>query len=215
MASVRHLGLFPWCFDPATSFFSKADLLKYAVPMWWRVKEWTLDITAAILANSDPPVTTEYSDTKVFKITDYPLISGSTATFQTETDLVIAGKAGTSFGTSGAVYDWLFPLSSTVIPLTGAIKIGPNFYYEQGEGDTPFVSTSGQFEEVGSITSNFCGLSFSAPIKHDNPFNESLYRIVSLQSTLTATAYWPYDPGDGGGPIYDATTGQQLRPFPN
>lgn len=93
--------------------------------------------------------------------------------------------------------------------------MGPNFYYQQGDGDTPSVSTGGQFEEVGSITSNFCGLSFSAPIKHDNPFNESLYRIASLQSTLTATAYWPYDPEDGGGPIYDSATGQQLRPFPN
>ena len=93
--------------------------------------------------------------------------------------------------------------------------MGPNFYYQQGDGDTPSVSTSGQFEEVGSITSNFCGLSFSASIKHDNPFTESLYRISSLQSTLTATAYWPYDPGDGGGPIYDTATGQQLRPFPS
>lgn len=213
MATVRHLGLFPWCFDPATSFFSKADLLKYAVPMWWRVKEWTLAITVEILANSDPPETTAYSDTKVFKITDYPLRFGSTATFQTEKDLVLAGKAGTSFGSAGPVYDWSFTVSSTVIPLTGAIRIGPNFYYQQGEGDTPSVSTSGQFEEIGSITCNFCGLSFSAPIKHDNPFNQSLYRIVSLQSTLTASECWPYDPEDGGGPIYDSTTGEQLRRF--
>ena len=27
--------------------------------------------------------------------------------------------------------------------------------------------------------------------------------------------YWPYDPQDGGGPIYDTDTGQQLRPFPD
>ena len=27
--------------------------------------------------------------------------------------------------------------------------------------------------------------------------------------------YWPYDPGDGGGPIYDSATGAQLRPFPD
>jgi hypothetical protein len=25
--------------------------------------------------------------------------------------------------------------------------------------------------------------------------------------------YWPYDPGDGGGPIYDSATGAQLREF--
>jgi hypothetical protein len=211
MAAVSHLGLFPWCFDPSTPFFSEADLLKYAVPMWWRVKEWTLDIAVEILANTDPPVTTAYSDTKVFKITDYPLRSGSTATFQTEKDLVIAGKAGTGLGSFGPVYDWLFPFFSVPASLSGAIRIGPNFYYQQGEADTPSVSTSGQFEEVGSITSNFCGLSFSAPIKNDIPFGESLYRIVSLESTLTATEYWPYDPNDGGGPIYDSVTGEQLR----
>ena len=27
--------------------------------------------------------------------------------------------------------------------------------------------------------------------------------------------YWPYDPGDGLGPIYDSTTGAQLRAFPS
>ena len=183
--------------------------------MWWRVKEWTLDITAEILANSDPPATDAYSDTQVFKITDYPLRFGTLDTFQTEKDLVIAGKAGTSFGTLGPAYDWLFPVLYGAIPLTGALRIGPNFYFQEGEGDTPSVSTSGEFEEVGSITSNFCGLSFSAPIKHDNPFNESLYRIVGLVCTLTATEYWPYDPNDGLGPIYDSTTGEQLRPFPS
>jgi hypothetical protein len=26
--------------------------------------------------------------------------------------------------------------------------------------------------------------------------------------------WWPYDPGDGLGPIYDSTTGEQLREFP-
>lgn len=32
---------------------------------------------------------------------------------------------------------------------------------------------------------------------------------------IEATEYWPYDPNDGGGPIYDSTTGAQLRPFPS
>jgi hypothetical protein len=31
---------------------------------------------------------------------------------------------------------------------------------------------------------------------------------------ITATEYWPYDPEDGLGPIYDSATGAQLRPFP-
>jgi hypothetical protein len=41
-----------------------------------------------------------------------------------------------------------------------------------------------------------------------------LFEIVSLNGTLQATEYWPYDPGDGLGPVYDTTTGAQLRAFP-
>ena len=38
---------------------------------------------------------------------------------------------------------------------------------------------------------------------------------ISGSITITATEYWPYDPNDGGGPIYDSTTGAQLRGFPS
>ena len=33
--------------------------------------------------------------------------------------------------------------------------------------------------------------------------------------SIEATEYWPYNPNDGLGPIYNASTGAQLRPFPN
>lgn len=32
--------------------------------------------------------------------------------------------------------------------------------------------------------------------------------------TISPSEYWTYDPEDGGGPIYDSTTGEQLRRFP-
>jgi hypothetical protein len=32
--------------------------------------------------------------------------------------------------------------------------------------------------------------------------------------TIKPKSYWPYDPNDGGGPIYNSVTGAQLRPFP-
>jgi hypothetical protein len=38
--------------------------------------------------------------------------------------------------------------------------------------------------------------------------------ITSGSITVTPSEYWPYDPGDGGGPIYDSVTGAQLRGFP-
>jgi len=36
-------------------------------------------------------------------------------------------------------------------------------------------------------------------------------RVNSVSGTLTATEYWPYDPNDGGGPIYNTTTGERIR----
>ena len=215
MASVRHLGLFPWCVDPNTSFFNSDELRQYAVPMWWRVKEWTLNSTAQVLANSDPPSTETYSDTFVFRITDIPLRFLSTATFQTEKDLVIAGKAGTSLGTLGPAYDWSFDALLGDFALELTLTIGPLFSFRAFTGDTPPVDTNGEGAQAGSITSNFCGLSFTAPIKRVLPFADSLYVITSLEATLTATKYWPYDPNDGLGPIYDSTTGAQLRGFPS
>jgi hypothetical protein len=38
--------------------------------------------------------------------------------------------------------------------------------------------------------------------------------VLSIEVILEATEYWPYDPEDGLGPIYDSATGAQLRPFP-
>jgi hypothetical protein len=38
---------------------------------------------------------------------------------------------------------------------------------------------------------------------------------LSMTATLEAIEYWPYDPNDGLGPIYDKDTGEQLRPFPD
>jgi len=215
MASVRHLGLFPWCVNEEISYFAGTDIAEYAVPMWWRVKEWTLDSTADVLANTDPPSTDTYSDSFVFRITDIPLRFLSTSTFQTEKDLVIAGKAGTGFGTLGPVYNWLFFAFLGDFNLELDLTIGPDFGFGAFAGDTRSASSGGEFDQIGSITSNFCGVSFSAPLKYNFAFSETLYVITSLNATLTATEYWPYDPGDGKGPIYDSASGAQLRGFPS
>jgi len=41
------------------------------------------------------------------------------------------------------------------------------------------------------------------------------FNVASNSFSITAEEYWPFDPGDGGGPIFNATTGNILRgPFP-
>jgi len=63
----------------------------------------------------------------------------------------------------------------------------------------------------------------------DKDFTLPLYRFLIFTGETADTAlpsiadlsvklsfeYWPYDPGDGLGPIYDSATGKQLRPFPD
>jgi hypothetical protein len=70
------------------------------------------------------------------------------------------------------------------------------------------------FGEIGSAT-----LQIGA-VGYDQSFPVYLYDYASanptgyFSHTIAAEEYWPYDPGDGLGPIYDSTTGEQLREFP-
>jgi hypothetical protein len=216
------LGLFPWCFDPATSFFSKADLLKYAVPMWWRVKEWTLQSEFGIFYFNPEIPNNTITDTDTFNITTIPISLTNLVTFTTETDLVRAGvfydqQSGVSFPTT---YDWVFNFSIGDPTTLGqglaecALTLGPNFLFEvPSVNDTRTVTMQGGGATLGNLNVEFCGLSLIVPLRQPTT-DESLAMVASCACTLTATEYWPYDPGDGGGPIYDSTTGAQLRPFP-
>jgi hypothetical protein len=222
MASVRHLGLFPWCFDRATSSFNSDEFLEYAVPMWWRVKEWTLESTVTILTNSDPPGSATFNSTNTFRITDLPINIVTANTFQKETDLVCAGVIPLSF--LRLPNDWEFNLN--IAGQDGFLQIGTSFDFALPSAqDTAGVAVAGgnfateggyNGATVGSIECVFCGLSFSKAMKRQIPNEDgSLAEFTSCNFVLTATEYWPYDPGDGGGPIYDSATGEQLRGFPS
>jgi hypothetical protein len=65
--------------------------------------------------------------------------------------------------------------------------------------------------QYGTFAYNLLGQAFECPIY---AYNTRGSTILSVASSLEAIEYWPYDPNDGGGPIYDSTTGQQLREFP-
>jgi|LakMenEpi03Aug12_release.lakeMendotaPanAssembly.Ray.scaffolds.fasta_scaffold157588_2 hypothetical protein len=193
MATVRHLGLFPWCFNPDTTYFKTADAIrKFAVPMWWQVKEWTLESTAQVQANTEPPKIDTYAATQVFRITDLPISSATTSTFAKETDLILAGKAGFSTNGVGPEYNWRFGPIIEFVNICELV-IGPDFLFEAYTDDTVGVATNATGPTLGAIECAFSGISFSAPLKQ-MPYPEGgpLYEIVSLQSTLTATEYWPY-----------------------
>ncbi len=74
-----------------------------------------------------------------------------------------------------------------------------------------------------NVNVNFDGDSFDLPcffrdINYSGAGTHGSYGIVDGEVDLDGVSieivpeeYWPYDPGDGGGPIWDASTGAQLR----
>lgn len=56
----------------------------------------------------------------------------------------------------------------------------------------------------------FLGKTYSAQMycQPDANIDEQISSVI-----MEPIEFWPYNPGDGGGPIYDKTTGSQLRPF--
>lgn len=71
----------------------------------------------------------------------------------------------------------------------------------------PFSGNTGTY---GELEYTLLGETFTAPLHARNSLGSG---DLSISASLTAEEYWPYDPGDGGGPIYDSATGQQLRAF--
>jgi hypothetical protein len=76
---------------------------------------------------------------------------------------------------------------------------------------SPFLTTNPTYGEYGTFNLKMLGQTFSSPIF---AINNRGGNVMDINVTLEAEEYWPYDPGDGGGPIYDSATGEQLRPFP-
>ena len=101
----------------------------------------------------------------------------------------------------------------------------------------------GSYEHDGNITVNFLDKSLNFPYRYNNDSfwaegsgggggsvgdgfiylndvehnleeeNVNFGRVIMDQITLDATEYWPHNPNDGDGPIYDEDTGEQIRPF--
>jgi len=51
-------------------------------------------------------------------------------------------------------------------------------------------------------------------VVNNGNLNFTVFTPSGFSTTFFPAEYWPYDPEDGLGPIYDSTTGEQLRPFP-
>jgi hypothetical protein len=259
MATVRHLGLFPWCpfqsrqevidtvwlgeSSPVTSTINSYEGLETsmadALALYWRVKSWRVE--GSLTAGSGAGVVTiDYSD-----VVTRPL-------WTNEKDLVcrrIEGEGESAYwnvpdfnGFSWAgnvpgladpvIWDFEFKLhwmQTAGFPLN--FRKGPHHLSQEGFSENGGIYTWLSFSYATNDPGDFsfgsivCGYfseeteNITVPILFlDKTYSIKAQRVGgegSASMSIAAEEYWPYDPGDGGGPIYDSTTGAQLRPFPN
>jgi len=263
MASVKHLGIFPFCIWPSKEKFIEelyvdvptvyedftnetetiiADL-KTLMAMYWRVKKWK------VYGQWDYFVTGKVSN-------NYEFIFTRDA--ETETDLVCPDEYGhlKQFTRTGSpiTFSWSGGVGTLTVGLsifrnTGSgpqtnrpiIKLGENSYaagimfsctLEEGapDADQYYFGSLIRPPNKTAPTPSFPeieGPNATVPIT----FLGKTYNLLALQNiaevldpetgqetfleasmNIEAIEYWPYDPEDGGGPIYDTSSGAILRP---
>jgi hypothetical protein len=225
MATVRHLGLFPFCLPFANPVFGKPDYrnangVNASMMFYWRVKEFAVTFTM--------PEVTFTQGGQTITLEEEEVTTKFTRPERNEKYLVCG--FGTQ-GTNGApyliedTYDeenvrftglqavWLDKSDITNPQLRWAVNIS---YVEIGrrvgwrflsvEKTLPgFYYTKAQLLMAqGNV------FEFHCELFDDGTSDGGLYL-----PTLQVTEYWEYDPLDGLGPIYDKITGKQLRPFPS
>lgn len=202
MATVRHLGLFPFCSAAAKPPLELS--LEDALAMWWRVKRWqvknstisgssTDPIAGELLPTVDPPANESGLVCSKY-VREYVLayVFDSTAPFESLLRLSLE-----PFITTEDKKAWV------TLSITDAItEIGGTGAATGGE--------SGDGSPAGTARLFILGRQYLVPM-----FNRFAGGTVTCDITIEPLEYWPFDPGDGGGPIYDSATGQQLRAFPN
>jgi hypothetical protein len=206
MAAVRQIGLLPsafgcvqpienWPIEFHPSYFVEGGI-DMVMALYWRVRAFEVIVN---VTHSGSP----YSDTFTIRVGDE---DGSTSGFSTETDLICEQKEW-YFRLGYGITDFSIGLDSVYVDNSD------NYFASFGVNDGFDSFRSGyrsdrDFGTNGNWILNFSGYSFTKP----------LYKIEASSGpasvVMNAVEYWPYDPGDGEGPIYDSATGAQLRSFP-
>ena len=218
MATVRHLGLLPFCF----SFSEEPEIIatfgnrtpypvgldvKTLLRWYWLVKRWTVSATVSGLKFGGDPATDSIETT---------FFNGNTLSpeLTVESQLVCRRSVFFSNETESSLFfielfsdvqkqeNLDFPDLSLYFPF-----LSFSFSGLGGGIGTAFVE-GGDYFSGGSIVMD--GITSPSYL-----FNASGSTVSDGAITITPSEYWPYDPGDGGGPIYDSATGEQLRGFPS
>jgi hypothetical protein len=255
MATVRVLGLFPWCVfkdlealreaysEPSDAQWQAS--IKYyenfstplldALALYWRVKAWRVHgAQTLILPDNEPDI--------------IPFEFFFRRNVESEKDLIckyqleeqefysprplIEDEGGVRYYEPSRIFLGEYPMVCDFqIPSVGVFGGVPdespmgghfdeadfythvNFSFAGNDAGGDFLGTDAgllQFPESVEATADisFLGKTYD--------FSYWLARATTPFDSLTIEAieYWPYDPGDGLGPIYDSITGAQLRASP-
>ena len=241
MASVRHLGLFPWCvprsieelvvhstnrsgFDHdflndlvppgAGSLWPIALSLEKTLNLFWRIK--TLRLIA-----SNPELTT-IIEMSASNVSEKNLVC--IPPFPIEFEGVISFREGPQdndlewFASFAITWDYLLydeELNKYHIPLIVGFNEGAGDVFSTAYSRSDWLQNDAEgSSQAGSI--DFLGEQLNMgfdPYPHCG-VNRDQPCFQYAAGAIEVAEWWPYDPGDGGGPIYDSATGAQLRPFP-
>lgn len=242
MASVRHLGLFPWCVPKgidgliaflgleysylaeyaqgAGSAWPVAFTRDQAMNLFWRVKSIRVTSPQAIVSQVgkvDPAFTSETEkDLVCFANTEMETTVQARETIVTE-----LANNDTRIDTVEGFFSitWRFMFFDESI---GKYWMPVRVTFFDSTTNPPGLSLSdyilnGDGTERAGDSIDFFGVPLtlgenSVANTCGNSGNEPCAQFAA--GTVEAAEYWPYNPEDGGGPIYDSATGAQLRAFP-
>jgi hypothetical protein len=253
MATVRHLGLFPFCLPDKNPYTQplewvgktfRADL-RSATALFWRIKRikieasvhwrgWTFDQNANLVEDYNYTTDHQYFAKLFNKQKETDLICPDPSGLQwldwrAENEGLGEGVGeGDQWTLSGSekLFEPLWKDEKTyylglpfyiVITNPSDQRNSAQIFFGYPPEDDPYwegitnVSTSDQEVDFGN------GIKARTIVaKAELPGPPSIAIASTITSwSIKAVEYWPYDPGDGGGPIYDSATGAQLRPFPD
>ena len=214
MASVRHINLFPFCVEPTDNQNFTREMAvsrDLALSFWWRVKNWQVDSAElTVIPEDDPPYSYSMPTGEMTMVTPPAIPDGINPPLESEKNLVCNFNRQFDVGGADPFNDVRISMrirpgaaqSNELIKMDVDVlanRYTEGLFYADGSPSVTNQIGTGSIEtEAGIVTF---------------PISGSYNGSGSFQ--ISAVEYWPYDPGDGGGPIYDSTTGAQLRGFPS
>jgi hypothetical protein len=118
---------------------------------------------------------------------------------------------GFLFNESGEANPDPFGAISGTVPRIGGVLTN----VPRGSSPDPVISEYKAYFHIPNPSSKIIEFDLY-DVSDTTPLSQTRFNVDGFTGiTIKPKSYWPYDPEDGGGPIYDTATGAQLRDFPS